>query len=178
MATPQEQRRIRLKNDYAEMTNIRGRIVQWREVRGAPPYVEQYELTVKVRTIVSPRPDYRDTHTITLTLPLAYPLSPPEAVMSTTPQPYHPNWYVNGKWCLGTWDISEGLGHFVVRMLRTLQFDDEITNPNSAANGEANRWYLASRTRGLFPPDRQVLPDPTKTRFEIVDQPVKTFRIE
>ena len=178
MPTPQEQRNIRLKNDYTEMSNIRGPIVQWRALRGTPPYVEEYELTVKVRTILSARLEYRDTHTIRLTLPPTYPFSAPEAVMVTRPQPFHPNWFTTGRWCYGTWEISEGLGHFVVRLLRTLQFDDEITNPNSPANRDANTWYLANRTRGLFPPDRQVLPDPTKARFEIVDRPVKTFRIE
>ncbi len=138
MATPQELRQIRMKNDYSEMKNIQGPIVQWRPLSGEPPYVESYELTINVRTITGPGPNYRDTHVIKVTLPSSYPISAPETVMVTTPQPYHPNWYVSpGKWCYGSWDIAEGLGHHVVRMIRTLQFDPDITNPSSPANGSA-----------------------------------------
>lgn len=177
MATPQERRRIRLQNDYKEMQNIQGRIVQWRPLQGTPPYVEAYELTVHVRTIVSSRPDYRDRHVLQLVLPPNYPEAAPLIVMQTSPQPYHPNWFANRKWCYGSWDISEGLGHHVVRMIRTLQFDPEITNPGSPANSAANSWYISNLRRGLFPCDRQTLPDPTKPHFEI-QQERKTFRIE
>jgi ubiquitin-protein ligase len=180
MPTPHEQRNIRLKNDFVEMTNIRGPIVQWRAVQGAPPFVEAYELTVNVRTIVGTGPVYRSSHVITLNLPSNYPFVPPLAVMTTRPQPYHPNWYANGRWCYGTWDIAEGLGHYVVRMLRTLQFDEEITNPGSAANGDARDWYVANQRRGAFPTDRQMLPDPTHSvrRFDIQESRPKTFRFE
>lgn len=180
MPTPQEQRNIRLKNDYVEMTNISGPIVQWRPLRGSPPFVEAYELTVNVRTLVGPGPDYRDRHVITLALPPNYPFAPPVAEMTTRPQPYHPNWFGSGRWCFGTWDIAEGLGHYVVRLLRTLQFDEEITNPSSPANASARDWYLAHQRRGTFPTDRQVLPDPTHAtrRFEFSDARPKTFRFE
>ena len=73
MATPQEQRRIRIKNDHKEMQNIQGAIIKWRPVFGSPPYVEVYEVTVNVRTIIGPRPDYRGTHVIRITLPPNYP---------------------------------------------------------------------------------------------------------
>lgn len=178
MATPQEMRKIRLKNDYKEMQNIRSFIIQWRPLQGEPPYVEAYELTVGIRTIISPRPGYRDSHIIKVALPSNYPHSPPSTSMETSPQPYHPNWYPNGNWCCGHWDISEGLGHHVVRMIRTLQFDPEITNPDSAANGEAKRWYLTNNDRGWFPCDRQVLPDPTQSRFEIHVPTRKRFVIQ
>ena len=167
MATPQEQRKIRMKNDYQEMENVKGEIIKWRAIRGDPPHIEVYELTVHVRTIIGPRPDYRDTHVIVVTLPPSYPTVAPLVVMQTTPQPYHPNWYRDKRWCYGTWNISEGLGHHVIRMIRTLQFDTEITNPESPANQEAKDWYLRNLARGWFPCDRQTLPDPTKSRFEI-----------
>ncbi|HEY0021502.1 MAG TPA: hypothetical protein VGB24_01275 [Longimicrobium sp.] len=178
MATPQEQRNIRLKHDYVEMTNIRGSVVQWRAVRGTPPYVEAYELTVNVRTVTSPRPEYRSTHIIRLELPPNYPFSAPEATMTTRPQPYHPNWFSGGRWCYGSWDIAEGLGHYVVRMIRTLQFDPEITNPNSPANSDAKQWYLSHLRGSRFPTDQQVLPDPTEGRFAIEEKPAKRFHIE
>jgi ubiquitin-protein ligase len=178
MPTPQEARQIRLKNDHAEMVNIKSELVQWRAIQGNAPYVEAYELMIKVKTIIGPSPTYRDEHIIHLTLPENYPISPPEIVMQTTPQPFHPNWYQSGKWCFGSWDISEGLGHHVIRMIRTLQFDREITNPASPANGPAKDWYLSRLNGTLFPCDTTTLPDPTKSRFTIQPQTRAKFNVQ
>ena len=175
--TPQERRNLRLKNDYEQMKNIQGNIIQWEALRGNPPYVEEYRLTVNVRTIISSAPSYRDSHILTLTIPSSYPESAPTVVMDSQPKPYHPNWFPNGRWCYGTWILSEALGMYVVRMIRTLQFDPDITNPQSPADGDANRWYQRNQNRGLFPCDRQVLPDPTKSRFGIQPQQPKKFQV-
>ena len=177
MATPQEQRNARLKHDYGEMQNIAGGIVQWTPIQGDPPYVEHYRLSVNVRTVIGSGPRYRSSHVIDVELPASYPIAPPRITMQSDPQPYHPNWYLDRHWCFGTWNISEGLGHHVIRMIRTLQFDLEITNPNSPANPEANRWFLANKNRGLFPCDHQVLPDPTKRRFSIKPQARPRFNV-
>lgn len=164
MPTPQEIRRIRLENDHKEMRNIQGSIISF-TAKGTPP--DEYTVTVKVRGIIGPGPDYRDEHRLRVRLPADYPASAPEIVMLSKPQPYHPNWFSSGKWCFGTWDMAEGLGHYVVRMIRTLQYDTEITNERSPANSDANHWYVNNRHKGFFPCDRQDLPDPTKLRFEI-----------
>ena len=87
--------------------------------------------------------------------------------MISNPQPFHPNWYPSRLWCYGYWDMAESLGLHIVRMLRTLQFDEEITNENSAANSDANVWYVKNKASHLFPCDTQILPDPTKTKFKI-----------
>jgi hypothetical protein len=166
MPTPQEVRRMRLKSDYAEMCNIRGHIISWRAGGGAPPYVEEYELTVNVRSIVGRGPRFRSRHSIRVELPCDYPWAPPRALMTDRPVVFHPNWWRDHQWCYGCWDISEGLGHFVVRMVRTLQFDPVITNEDYPANAAARVWYLANRGRGLFPCDAQVLPDPSRSRRE------------
>ena len=99
--------------------------------------------------------------------------------MQSSPQPFHPNWYRDKRWCYGKWDISEGLGHHVIRMIRTLQFDPEITDSNSPANGDARDWYLANQHQNLFPCDRKILPDPTKKKvFEFESNSgKKTFEI-
>lgn len=165
MATPQELRKIRIKNDYQEMKNIQGKIIQWRSIKGEYPYIEAYELTVNIKTIIGSSPDYRDFQILTIKLPPTYPFSPPECFMLSTPKVFHPNWYSNGRWCFGTWDISEGLGHHVIRMIRSLQFDPDITNSNSPANYSARDWYLDNLNMHLFPCDKQILPDPTKSRF-------------
>lgn len=166
--TPQEQRKIRLKNDFREMRNIEGSSIEWNDIKGSQPHVEEYDLVINIRTIISSGPKYRECHKIKIILPENYPFSAPLTTMITKPQPFHPNWYPNGKWCYGYWEVSEGLGHHVIRMIRTLQFDPAITNPDSAANSKAKSWYLKNRDQKLFPCDHTVLPDPTSSRFKII----------
>jgi hypothetical protein len=56
-------------------------------------------------------------------------------------------------------------------MSRTLQFDPDITNTLSPANTQALTWWNENRHRGLFPTDRQVLPDPkAKRTLKVVDR--------
>jgi ubiquitin-protein ligase len=176
VTTPQEIRRARLVSDFVEMSNIRGPMIDWRAERGKAPHVEKYHLTVHVRTVIDPVPTYRDVHDMTVTIPPEYPRKPPQITMLTKPVAYHPNWFVNGNWCYGTWDLTEHLGSHVLRMIRTLQYDLMITNEKSPANLAARDWYVRNNKRGLFPTDRQHLPDPTKKRMEIVTPP-KTFTI-
>lgn len=168
MATPQEQRKIRLKNDFAEMKNIKGNIVTWVGKRGSEPYIEEYELTIKIRSIVSSAPSYHNSFKMKVVLPDTYPFSAaPQISMLSTPYPFHPNWFTSGRWCYGTWIMSESLGHHIVRMIRTLQYDADITNEHSPANSDAKEWYISKRNDGLFPCDNTVLPDPTKSKFQI-----------
>lgn len=176
--TPQELHAERLKNDHTEMCNLRGDIVTWRSIRGTAPYVNEYEIIVNVRTIIGEQPNYRDKHVIRVRLPDNYPSAPPQTVMRSSPFPFHPNWYVSGTWCYGTW-TEEGLGHHIIRMIRTLQYDPEITFPESAANPVARDWYRRNLSKGFFPCDRKVLPDPTHKRglFQIRADSPKTFNI-
>ena len=164
MATPQEIRKIRLANDYKQMCNLKGRIISWIAKKGTAPYIEEYEITIYVRTIIGVRndsPEYRDSSVVRITLPPDYPMKPPQTVMVTSPQPYHPNWFVaKRRWCFGTWMVSEALGDYVIRMIKTLQFDPNITNEYSPANSDANAWYISKKNSGLFPCDRTKLPDP------------------
>jgi hypothetical protein len=179
MTTPLEIRRLRLGNDYREMLNIQGPIIQWKPVRGIAPLIEAYELMIRVRTIIGPRPDYRDEHRVLVELPEGYPIQgAPHAQMLTRPPPFHPNWFTGGRWCYGTWVVSEGLGSHVVRMIKTLQFDREITDERSAANGTARDWYVEHKNGSLFPCDRQQLPDPTHTKLFEIRSERKTFRIQ
>lgn len=182
--TPQERRNIRLKNDYQQMCNIKSDIIEWTPVRGIAPHVEEYRLTIHIRTIVSSTPSYRTVHELTLSLPSTYPTSAPIIKMTTMPKPFHPNWYPDGKWCPGNYLMTEGLGDFVIRMIRTLQFDPDITNPNSAADGTAKNWYLTRTNQRYFPCDTTSLPDPTNTRtpasgrFNVQEEsPKKRFNI-
>lgn len=178
MAAPQDARNKRLKNDYSEMVNLRGNIITWKATKGNPPFVEEYEVTINVKSVIGNSPNYRDSHVVKVNLPANYPIASPDTRMVTTPYVFHPNWYRDGKWCYGTWNISEGLGHHVIRMIRTLQYDMEITNEHSPANSDANEWYLSKRSRGIFPCDKTVLPDPTKKKMTINPPTKKKFDIK
>lgn len=182
MTTRREQTQIRLRNDHREMENIRGPLIAWEPISGEEPFVDAYDVTVNVRTIIGPGPDYRDVHRIRVELPGSYPLSPPSIRMITRPQPFHPNWFGDGRWCYGSWDFTESLGRHLLRMIKTLQFDGDITNPNSPANTVARDWYVNRRNERLFPCDSHVLPDPTKVRFRVdrrseATDTRRTFRI-
>jgi len=164
MPSPQEIRNIRLANDYKQMSNIQGNVISWVATRGVTPYIEEYKITVNVRTITgvgSGSPRYRDTSVIIVTLPADYPRGKPKTLMQSSPKPFHPNWWPDGRWCEGTWSMSEALGDYVIRMVKTLQFDPDITNEHSPADGDAKTWYVLKRNSGLFPCDRTKLPDPS-----------------
>jgi ubiquitin-protein ligase len=161
MTTPIELRRIRLENDYASMKRVRCSAITWTPLKGKPPYVEDYRLTIKVNAITAPKPRYRKKHYVRLTLPPTYPSSPPLVSMMSTPAPYHPNWYTNGVWCFGEWLSHESLGEFVVRMVKSLQYQPGFTSAGCAANSDALEWYAHGAPRSLFPTDTSRLPDPT-----------------
>ena len=71
-------------------------------------------------------------------------MRPPKTVMVSAPQPFHPNWFTSKNWCFGTWSMSEALGDHVIRMVKTLQFDLDITNEHSPANGAVTLYLLPS----------------------------------
>jgi hypothetical protein len=168
MSSAREQRRIRLKNDFQSMQNITRSWLTWKAVSGPEPYVESYELSIDLRTIVGSGPNYSNKHKIVVNLPGTYPhKSAPQVVYRGSPKPFHPNWFVDGRWCSGVWLIHEGLGEFVVRMIQTLQYHVLITNERSAANSEANSWYMREKESGKFPCDKTELPDPTSSRIKI-----------
>ena len=169
MSTERNIRAVRLKNDHREMLNLKrvGNTIDWKVVAGEPPMVEAYELTVQVKSVIGPEPKYRHEHRISLVLPHGYPSSPPEIRMISDPVVFHPNWFTDHRWCHNTWSHTTSLGDHVIRMIRTLQYDPEITNENSPANSRANEWYVEKKTSGLFPCDNQILPDPTVVGFAV-----------
>ncbi|MBR1442014.1 MAG: hypothetical protein IJ583_00590 [Firmicutes bacterium] len=156
--TERELRKIRLKNDYEEMKKIRSDVIKWRVLKGEEPYAEVYEVTLNIRTIIGiqdGKPVYRDKSVVKIELPETYPFEQPHAYMVTMPQPFHPNWYVSGKWCFGFWDISESLMSYVYRMAKTVQFQPEYTNPQSPANHDALPWWFANEKSEYVPCDKQ-----------------------
>jgi len=161
--TPQEIRRKRLEADFEYMRMIRRPPIFWQATHGTAPYVDQYALQVRVRTIVGPGPDYADEVRLKVELPPGYPLNAaPVVSIDPGPLPYHPNWFPNGVWCHGNWAPGDNLAFHIIRMVRTLQFEPAMTNLDSPANGAATQWWRAVQHRGWFPTDRQPLPDPSR----------------
>ena len=164
-------RRARLKSDYEQISNMVGPVLSFRALSGTAPYIDSYEITININSIISSTPTYRNKHVIRVDLGPQYPTTKPSTVMITKPQPFHCNWWESGAYCCGTWSPSEKFGDYLVRLMRTLQFDKEITNPNSPANPTAKDWYLSKINSGLFPCDRTQLPDPSRSTFVIKKPP-------
>lgn len=157
-----ELHRIRIESDYKEMCRIRNSpMVSWVATKGTEPYVEEYLLTINVRTYSSQTTTINQCK-VRITLPSDYPKTAPNTVMEGT-LVYHPNWFTSGRWCCGTYKMTESLGNYVVRLIQTLQFDPIVTYPGSPANREAADWYRNNqRNKSLFPSDKQPLPNPNQ----------------
>lgn len=182
MSTTADIRRTRLENEYRQMSNLRrqGSLIDWEVISGDSSAPDGYKITINARSIISNRPDYRTKHVVELRIPAGYPFNgSPEAKMVTMPPPFHPNWWANGKWCHGTYAPSEPLGEYVIRMVKTIIFNPDITNPDSPANIDAKNWYLDNLQRGIFPTDNIMMPDPTKSgTFSIQTKSKKKFNIQ
>ena len=153
--TPEEYRRQRVRNESAELLALAGPRLEVRETGPG-----RFLLTLQLRTIIGSKPTYRDRHRIEVKLSPVHPDGSPEIRALDKPAPFHPNWWTTGRWCegAGTWTRYSSLTEHVVRMIRSLRFDPEITNPDSPANGKAADWYRTRRNSALFPTDRDPLP--------------------
>ena len=167
MPSPAEMRLERLKSDWESMVRIRGPVVDWKALSGQDKYVDDYALTIRVRSITGPAPNFRDTHNFRITLPGDYPTASPDISSTDNPIPFNPNFFKTGRWCLGTWAETDTLGKTVLRMVRTLQFDPKLINVRSPANSDARAWYDRQAGSGLFPTDRQLLPNPEGMRIRV-----------
>ncbi|MFN0201017.1 MAG: hypothetical protein ACKVTZ_05825 [Bacteroidia bacterium] len=188
--TPIELRRLRLKNDYLELCNMVGDILQFEVIKGEVPYVEEYKLTINIRTIIGPAPTYRDKHEVIVTLPPTYPYAFPQNKMITVPHPYHPNW--SSSMCPGAVkhdiyqgdNLQESLCEHIHRIMKTLQFSPEFTNWHNGYN-VVDKFFIYCMENGLAPCDIQTLPDPTQAKLEKAkafqikeNKQPKTFKIE
>lgn len=155
-------RKARLKADYEQIKNMVGPVLSFRILSGEAPYVDAYEFTINLRTIINNIPEYRNVSKVKIVLPEKYPMSRPRATMITAPAPYHPNWWTSGDYDCGCWNPANKLGDYLILLMRTLQYDKDATYALSPSNNEAAEWYKTNSERGLFPCDRTQLPDPTK----------------
>ena len=150
-----ELHRTRIKTDYEEMLTIPANpVLSWKATKGIAPYIEEYLLTIKVRTYSAPGKIMNECK-VRVSIPENYPTVAPVAYMEGT-KVFHPNWFTSGKYCGGLNHPTESLKSYIMRMIQTLQYDPAITNPRSPANPEANSWFL--KNKHLFPSDKQPLP--------------------
>lgn len=160
--------KIRIKNDYDEMCRLKASpMIDWVATKGTAPYVEEYLVTINVRTYKAPNVPINQVK-VRIKLDPAYPNVAPVTKMEGT-LVFHPNWFSDGRYCCGFYDRTESLGPYVNRMIQTLQYDHAVTNPNSPANLEAKSWYVTNKSnRRLFPSDTQRLPNPNKSGFTVI----------
>lgn len=147
-------RRIRLKSDYEDMKKIKNQpYASWVVSKGAEPYVEEYLITINVRTYYAPG-KAMNTCKVKITLPANYPYDAPDTIMVSDPLVYHPHWFISGRYCPGSWGVSESLLRYTEKMIETLQNNPDLINPDSPANTDAMNWYLRNKNnKSLFPSD-------------------------
>lgn len=148
-------RDLRLQSDYQHLKALAdgsGGTLVIETATGRPP--DQYVLLFKCRSIerlADGKPVYRTLHRMKIRLPAKYPApsAPPQAQMLTPI--FHPHVYPNGEICMGSWETSEYLDMFVLRMGASLQFDRRYLNVRDPANEQATYW--ANRNLILLPTD-------------------------
>ena len=170
-----EIRNVRLANDYQEMCNMRGKLLDWKVLKGVPPHVEEYELYINLKSAIDTSSNFRTTHIVKVILPPAYPKKVPNIFMLSVPKIAHPNWYQDGRWCNGSYNLRESLGTLVRRMMATIQFDPNFANPDSAADSTVLTWYKRQLSLGMLPFDNTQLPDPKGSKLIIKK---RTFKVK
>ena len=159
-------RNERLSRDYREMLKLQDRpYLSWIATKGELPYIEEYLLTVRVRSYVfrakAGKCDVGAINecTVRITLWDSYPQTAPYVKMLTLPPVFHPNWFSKGTYSPPRkWDPSDSLAEFVKRLIRTLQYDPELIETDAPANYKALDWYLKHREDdALFPSDTTAL---------------------
>ncbi|MBQ3264293.1 MAG: hypothetical protein IJH07_00810 [Ruminococcus sp.] len=161
-----QSRNDRLAADYRDMLKLQERpYLSWIAVKGEPPCAEEYLLTVRIRTyalsVISGKYTVGviDRCTIRITLWDSYPNVAPQIRMLGFPPVFHPGWYSKGVYCpCEPWRPETTLMEYVMRMLRTLQYDPALIDAQSPANYKALDWYLKNRDNPVwFPSDRTAL---------------------
>lgn len=167
MPTPREIQNIRISNDYKKMCNLLCDAISWIPIIGEPPYIKEYKIILRIRTIVGldtlSAPIYRDCNEVILKLPENYPYGAPQVIMKSPI--FHPDWYepfgnqTDYIWSCGMWNAVESLDEFVIRMVKSMQFEISVIALQSSSNNKACQWVLENLNTSLFPCDKSILPD-------------------
>lgn len=168
-------RDLRLQADYDSVRELAagssGELIL-ESARGRPP--DEYVLVYTCRSIERVdrgKPVYREYHRVRIKLAARYPApSAPPMVHLLTPL-YHPHVYPNSDVCIGTWQTTEFLDEFVLRIGALIQYDRRFLNVRDPANEEAMAW--ASKNLILFPTDDKLFGVPVHEPEPRVDEPVE-----
>ena len=156
----------RLSKDYEEMLRLQDTpYLSWIAVKGAPPFAEEYLLTVRLRSyaLSATRGRYLVSElngcTVKVSLWDSYPRIAPQIRMLSFPPVFHPNWYSKGTYCPPqAWRPDDSLKDYVLRMLGTLKYDPTLIETKAPANYKALEWYEKHReNQAWFPSDNTAL---------------------
>lgn len=179
-----ENRNDRLLRDYREMLKIQDRpYLSWIATKGELPYAEEYLLTVGVRTYVYSAKAGVNTVgairrcMIRVTLRDSYPAVAPYIKMLDLPPVFHPDWYSKGAYCpREPWQPETPLKDFVLRMIRSLQYDPAMIRADLPANYKALDWFLKHRDDpALFPSDHTALTENTTAETAAAENAAASF---
>ena len=177
-------RNDRLKADFTEMLKIQNRpYISWTAAKGELPYVEEYLLTVKLRTYALSLKDGVHTVgvlrrcTVGITLWDSYPYTAPYIRMLSLPPVFHPSWYSRGVYCpTDPWEPDCPLKDHVMKMLKTLQYEPSVIQAEAPANCKALDWYMKNRDdTALFPSDKTQLSENTPEETAAAEKAALTF---
>lgn len=157
-----ENRNERLAFDFHEMLKIQDRpYLSWIATKGDLPYIEEYLLSVRLRTYaLSARSGAYTVGairrcTIKVTLWGSYPDVAPHITMLDLPPVFHPDWYSKGAYSPAVkWDPEMSLKDYILRMLDALRYEPSLIGTDTPANFKALDWYMKHRDdTSLFPSD-------------------------
>jgi hypothetical protein len=133
----------RKREDLAKLRSLQAKVPRLLEilrVTGDPPQSIELRLRIPTAKNASFPRERQETTEAKIDLPANYPLGAP-TVHITTPV-WNPNVYSSGKWCYGSWTVTENLELFVIRMMKLIALDPAIVNIHSPANSAASTWYV------------------------------------
>lgn len=165
-------RRVRLQQEHDRLKAWcaeRAHAVTLLKAEGSPP--TRYELRFLCDSPMdlgaNGKHSLSSSQTLHFQLGGNYPFQAPTVIVST--KVVHPNIWTSGQVCLGHyWTAQRSLDQLADMMWRVLVWDHDVTNPDSAANGIAARWY--SEHRALAPFDRL---DPREPKSEKTADPAE-----
>lgn len=172
-----DNRNEKLKSDFLEMLKIQNTpYLSWIATKGELPYIEEYLLTIKVRSYVLSLRSGRytvssvDQCTVKVTLWDSYPHIAPNIRMLSLPSVFHPDWYSKGTYCASLpWTPHTSLKDYLLRMIRTLCWEPDVMESNAPANYKALDWYRKHRdNEDLFPSDPVILCENTAEETEAI----------
>lgn len=179
-----QNRNERLARDYREMLKIQNRpYLSWVATKGEIPFVEEYLLTIHLRTYVlcvkSGRytVGVKDQCTVKVTLWDSYPQIAPNIRMLSIPPVFHPDWYSKGTYCSSQpWRHDDSLKDYVLRMIRTLCYEASIMATDAPANYKALDWYMKHHDNvNLFPCDSTELTENSEETVAALEKAATAF---